>query len=152
MESSRLAGVPGRQVLKETVAFRGHEMVRALHPTTIEVTSEEELTARGDCIIGVGADKGCEQLGNAMKAGIRAAGARIRIRILVGPFQFVVNARGDPGLELTNPHEIVVRRSSFLSDRTLAVRADFAACDIPRPMIRRLTSPKTVGRLEIEVG
>ena len=152
MVPSRLEGVAGGQVLKETVAFRGHEMVRALHPTTIEVTTEEELTARGDCIIGVGADKGCEQLGSATKAGIRTAGARIRVRILVGAMQFVVNARGDPGLELTNPREMVVRRSSFLSGRTLAVGADYAACDIPRPMIRLLTSPETVGRLEIEVG
>jgi len=151
MESS-LTGAAGRQVQRETVAFRGHEMVRAFHPTTIEVTTEEELTARGDCIIGVGADKGCAQLGNAVKTGIRTVGARVRIRIIVGGLQFVVSARGNPGLELTSPHEMVVRRSSFLSDRTVAVHADFAACDIPRPMIRLLTNPQTVGRLEIEVG
>ncbi|HMD79240.1 MAG TPA: DUF371 domain-containing protein [Nitrososphaerales archaeon] len=149
---SRLIPVAGSQVLRETVTFRGHPMVRALHPTTIEVTTDEELTPRGDCIIGVGADKGCEQLGNAVKAAIRRKEARVRIGIMVGDFGLVVNARGDPGLELSNRHEMVVRRSSFLSDRTLALHADLAARDIPRAMIRLLTNPETVGRLEIEVG
>ena len=152
MEATDLSGVAERQVLRETVVFRGHPMVRALHPTTIEVTTEEDLTARGDCIIGVAADKGCEQLGEAARAAIRTAGARVRIKILVGGLQFVVKARGDPGLQLSDRHEMVVRRSSFLSERTLAVHADFAARDIPRPMIRMLTHPETVGRLEIEVG
>jgi hypothetical protein len=152
VEATNLTGTVGSQVLKETVMFRGHPMVRALHPTTIEVTTEEDLTARGDCIIGVGADKGCEQLGGPMKAAIRKSGTRIRIKILVGGLQFVVRARGDPGLQLSDRHEMVVRRSSFLSERTLALHADFAACDIPRPMIRLLTRPETVGRLEIGVG
>jgi hypothetical protein len=144
--------VDGRQALSETVLFRGHPMVRAFHPTTIEVTTEHHLTARGDCIIGVDADKGCEQLGGPLKAAIRTAGKKIRIKILVGGLQFVVNAMGDPGLQLSNRHEMVVRRSSFLSDRTLAVHSDYAACDIPRPIIKMLTRPETVGRLEIEVG
>ena len=65
---------------------------------------------------------------------------------------FVVNARGDPGLTLTDDHEMVIRRSSFLSDRTLALHADFAACDIPRPMVKLLTDPRAVGRLELEVS
>jgi hypothetical protein len=152
MEAANLTSVEGSHVLKETVTFRGHPMVRALHPTTIEVTTEEHLTARGDCIIGVGADKGCEQLSGDVKGAIRNAATRIRIRIIAGGLQFVVRARGDPGLELSNPHEMVVRRSAFLSERTLAVHADFAARDIPRPLIRMLARPETVGRLEIEVG
>ena len=144
--------VAGRQVFRESVTFRGHPMVRALHPTTIEVTTEDELTARGDCIIGVGADKGCEQLAGPLKTAIRRAGARVRIGVFVEGNHFVVNARGDPGLTLTDDHEMVIRRSSFLSDRTLALHADFAACDIPRPMVKLLTDPRAVGRLELEVS
>lgn len=150
--SPHLDAAPGSQAIRETVMFRGHSMVRALHPTTIEVTTEEELTPRGDCIIGVGANKGCEQLSEAMKAAIKTRGAKVSIRVLVGGMQFVVRARGDPGLELTNRYEMVIRKSPFLSDRTLAVHADSAARDIPRPMIRLLTYPKTTARLEIEVG
>lgn len=141
-----------RQVARDTVTFRGHPMVRAEHPTTIEVTTEEELTPRGDCIIGVGADKGCRQLGDELKAAIRMKDAKVRIRFVVGGMVHVVRALGDPGLGLSNPHEMVIRRSSFLSDRTLALHADAAAREIPRTMIRMLMNPNTTGRMEIEVG
>jgi len=47
---------------------------------------------------------------------------------------------------------MVIRKSDFISDRTLAVRADAAARDLPRGMVRALKDPRTVGRLEIEVG
>jgi uncharacterized protein len=146
------ARAAGKKSARDSVTFRGHPMVSAWHPTTIEVTTEEELTPRGDCIIGVGADKGCNQLSEELKAAIRTKDSRVRIRLLVGGMEHVVNARGDPGLELSNPHEMVIRKSSFLSDRTVALRANAAARDIPRPMVRMLLDPKTAGRLEIEVG
>lgn len=142
--------IRGGQLQKETVSFRGHPMVRSLHPTTIEVTTDDHLTARGDCIIGVGAAKGCAQLANSMKVKLRTRGGPVRVRIVVGEIEYVVNAEGDPGLELSNTRDIVIRKSSFLSDRTLAVHADSAAIDLPRPMVRMLTSPLTRGRLEIE--
>jgi hypothetical protein len=134
----------------ERIAFRGHPMVSALHPTTIEITTEEHLTANGDCIVGVGAEKGCAQLQQAVKAAIKRGSTTVRLRISVGPDSFVVMASGDPRLTLTHPHEIVVRKSEFISDRTIAVRASAAAKDIPRPMVARLRDPRTVGFFEVE--
>jgi len=136
----------------ERILFRGHPMVSAMHPTTIEVTVEDHLTERGDCIVGVGAGKGCAQLGEGIKAGIRRASSTVLLRLLVGSESFEVKARGDPRLTLSHPHEIVVRRSDFVSDRTIAVRADAAARDIPRSMVAKLRNPATVGFLEIEVS
>ncbi len=138
--------------LVEVVDFRGHPSVRAAHPTTIEVTTEDHLTENGDCIIGVAASKGCSQLDSRVREGIRMKDSRVTFRIFVGDLVFRVNARGDPRLELTHPHDMVIRRSEFISDRTLAVHADSAARDIPRGMIRLLRDPAAVGRLEIEVG
>ena len=152
MEKERFSEAAGSQLMRETVTFRGHPMVSAMHPTTIEVTMDEDLTPRGDCIIGVGADKGCAQLGDGLKAALRERAALVRIRVLVGGLQHVVRARGDPGLELSNPHEIVIRKSSFISDRTLAIHADGAARDLPRQIVRMLTNPAVSGRIEIEVG
>jgi hypothetical protein len=142
----------GRGFVKETVVFRGHPMVRSLHPTTIEVTTETHLTESGDCIIGVGASKGCAGLGEEVKEGLKRKDSQVRIRILVGDREFRVRARGDPRLELTHPHDMVIRRSDFISDRTLAVHADAAARNIPRDMIRLLRDPAVTGRLEIEVA
>jgi len=127
-------------------------MVSALHPTTIEITTEESLTVRGDCIVGVRASKGCAQIGEAVKSRIRSPSSTVLLRFIVGPETFEVRAEGDPRLTLSHPHEIVVRKSEFVSDRTIAVRADAAAKDIPRRMVARLQDPGTLGYLEVEVG
>ena len=142
---------PSKKVM-ETISFRGHPMVRAVHPTTIEITTEGDLTENGDCIIGVRADKGCAQLEERVKEGLRRKGSPVTIRIVVGDSFFQVNASGDPRLDLSHPHDMVIRKSDFISDRTLAVRADAAARNLPRGMVRALKDPGTVGRLEIEVG
>jgi len=140
------------RVVKEAIAFRGHPMVRSLHPTTIEVTTESHLTEKGDCIVGVGATKGCLQLSEEVKEGLRRKDSQVTIRIVAADHEFQVNARGDPRLELSHPHDMVIRRSDFVSDRTLALHADAAARDIPREMVRLLRDPATTGRLEIEVA
>ncbi|MDG6990804.1 MAG: DUF371 domain-containing protein [Nitrososphaerota archaeon] len=134
------------------VTFRGHAQVRSMHPTTIELTTEEDLTENGDCIIGVGASKGCAGLDGRVKEMLRRSGSKVTIRLIVGGESFEVRARGDPRLELSDPHDMVVRRSDFVSDRTLALGADAAARNIPRRMVSLLKDPGTTGRLEIEVA
>jgi hypothetical protein len=144
--------VSGREALVESVTFSGHPSVRSLHPTTIEVTTDEFLTENGDCIIGVGASKGCASLDGRVKEGLRQKGSAVTLRLIVGALSFVVSASGDPRLELSHEHDIVIRRSDFTSDRTLAILADASAKDIPREMVNLLRNPKTTGRLEIGVG
>ncbi len=140
------------RVVKEAIGFRGHPMVRSLHLTTIEVTTESHLTEKGDCIIGVGATKGCLQLSEEVKEGLRRKDSLVTIRIVAADHEFQVNARGDPRLELSHLHDMVIRRSDFVSDRTLALHADAAARDLPREIVRLLRDPTTTGRLEIEVA
>ena len=141
-----------REQWSDRIPFRGHRLVTALHPTTIEITTEDHLTERGDCIIGVAAEKGCAQLAEGVKAGIRRPSAKVLLRFVVGADTFDVEAQGDPRLTLAHPHEIVVRRSDYISDRTIAVRADAAAKDVPRRMIAALRRPATVGFLEVSVS
>jgi len=140
-----------RQAVKDTVRFRGHPSVRSAHPTTIEVTTEDHLTEKGDCIIGVGASKGCAQLDTRVKEELRREGSKVSIRIRAGGLCYQVRASGDPRLVLSDPRDMVIRRSDFISDRTVAVHADAASKDIPREMVRILKDPSTVGTLEIEV-
>jgi uncharacterized protein len=134
------------------VTFRGHPMVRSLHPTTIEVTTDEHLTVNGDCILGVAADKGCAGLSEAVREALKVDGAPVTIKLVAGSLSFSVRASGDARLELTHPADMVLRKSDFISDRTLAVRADAAAKDLPRNLVDALKDPRTVGYLEIEVG
>jgi hypothetical protein len=151
MRTSGGGALPGQKVV-ESILFRGHPMVRSTHPTTIEITTEEYLTENGDCIIGVGAAKGCAQLDQRLREGLRKMNSPVSIRILVGDQTFQVNARGDPRLALSHPHDMVIRKSDFISERTLAVHADAAARNLPRGMVHLLKDPRTIGRLDIEVG
>ncbi|HXW94770.1 MAG TPA: DUF371 domain-containing protein [Nitrososphaerales archaeon] len=136
---------------KAVVTFRGHPMIRSTHPNTIEVTTDGHLTPRGDCIVGVSASTGCAQLDPQLKEGLRRKGSRVTIRLRVGMNTFEVKAEGDPRLELSHPCDIVIRKSDYVSDRTLAVHADAAAKDVPREIVTKLREPGTVGMLEIEV-
>ena len=140
------------RVAKESVEFKGHPKVRSAHPTTIEITTDDHLTDNGDCIIGIGASKGCAQLDGMVKDGLRRIGSKVTIRILVGNYSYTVTATGDPRLGLSHPHDMVVRKSDFISDRTLAIRAGSASRDIPREIVYLLKNPATVGRFEIEVA
>lgn len=137
--------------LSEEVKFFGHPMVRSLHRTTIEITKDSHLTWDGDCIIGVRADKGPSDLAQDLKEAIRRTGSMVRLTIEVPPEKFQVNARGSDLLTLQDPHEMVIRRSDFISDRTLAVGADKSARDVPRTMVEKLRSSDCAGRLTIEV-
>lgn len=135
----------------DEVEFWGHSMVRSLHRNTIEVTRDPDLTPRGDCIIGVRADKGLTELSSDLKDLISSDGSRMLITIEVPPDTFVVRATGGSSLTLENPHEMVIRKSTFVSPRTLALNADAAAKDLPRKMVESLRNPETRGLLRIEV-
>ena len=135
----------------DRVKFHGHPMVTALHPTTLEITTETYLTKNGDCIVGVAADRACAQLDAGVRDWIRNGSSQIKFRIIVGSERFTIRARGDSRLTLSNFHEMVIRKSDFVSDRTVGVGADSAALDLPRLMVARLKRPETVACLEIEV-
>ena len=62
---------------------------------------------------------------------------------------FTVEGRGAKGLTFSHPREIVVRKSGYVSDRTLMVRADRAAVDIPREMVKLLQDPNQQVRISI---
>lgn len=132
------------------IPFYGHQNVRALHPRTIEITTEPDLTVQGDCIIGVSASCGCKEIPQKIKKKLKTD-SKITITIQVNEKSFTVTGKGHPDLRLENPHDIVIRKSNFLCPRTLAVGCDLASDDIPRYMIKQLQNPKTKGLFVIEV-
>jgi len=142
---------PEEVCVAEEIAFVGHAMVRATHERTIEITTEDYLTPSGDCIIGVGASKGIAQLSPSVKRALRSDDARVRFTIVApgGEFSFV--ARGSKDLSFESPTDMVIRRSSFVCGRTLAIRAESSAIEIPRGLVGTLKSPKAAGILRIEV-
>lgn len=124
--------------MAHTLRFHGHPNIRSTHRTTTEITTEPHLSVRGDCIVGVTADSGCASLPDTIKKGLRNPDSSVRISIMVGDARFDITGRGDARLTLTHPHDIVIRKSTFVCSRTLAVCCDMASADMPRSMVRDL--------------
>jgi len=135
----------------EEVAFFGHAMVKGTHEKTMEITTEGHLTPRGDCIIGVGASKGIAGLSPSVKRALKSDTARVRFTIVAPGGEYSFLARGSAGLSFENPTDMVIRRSTFVCGRTLAIRAESSASEIPRGLLGTLKSPAAAGLLRIEV-
>lgn len=133
------------------IEFSGHPNVRSNHQKSIEITRDASLTPGGDCIVGVGAALGCAGLPDGLKARIRTLGARVTCTITVGGYEFVVRGEGHPDLPLEDENDIVIRKSSHVCPRTLAIRCDKASDVIPREMVAMLRDPGIRARFSITV-
>ncbi|RLE99074.1 MAG: DUF371 domain-containing protein [Thermoprotei archaeon] len=122
----------------EVVRARGHPLIRAAHRSTFEVTREPSLTPRGDCIIGIAADKAPAQFSQRFKELASSEGALILIVLRAGGVTEVVRARGDSRLRLSSLTSMVVRRSRYVDDRTVAVESDKAAAHLDRRLVELL--------------
>ena len=65
----------------------------------------------------------------------------------VDGIQDTIFARLNP--TFSNSREIVVRKTDFVSDRTLGVRCDKAAFDLKSEIIEKLKNPETILGVEI---
>ncbi|MEM3016931.1 MAG: DUF371 domain-containing protein [Candidatus Nitrosocaldus sp.] len=133
-----------------TITFYGHRNVRALHRSTIEVTKDEHLTLRGDCIVGVKADKACRDLNALIGDRVRQDDREIRFTILVKGMEWRFTAKGCRMLTLEDDRSIVIRKSTYICPRTLAIMSSASAIDMPREMVRMLMDESTRGVLMIE--
>jgi len=125
----------------ELISARGHRNVQSTNKTTLEITKENHLTKRGDCIIAVGATKGAADLNRRFKAVARSRGARLTIKIEADGEEETVKAWGSPKLLFTHLTDLVVRKSDYVCGRTLAIKADKAACDLSRKLVEKLRNP-----------
>ncbi len=137
--------------VKESITAHGHENVVSTNKTTFEITREEHLTKRGNCIIAVGASKATADLNPKFKQAAQNENALVTITLEVGGEVETIGARGNPRLSLTHPTDLVVRKSDYACGRTLAVRADKAAKDLPRRLVAKLQNPKQQIKIELTV-
>ena len=137
--------------IREVIFARGHENVLAAHKTTFEITKEALLSEKGDCIIAVSADKALADLSFKFKDWLKRENAKISILIEADNLKEAVNAFGSPKLILSHPTDMVVRKSSYVCDRTLAVKADKAACDLSRKLVEKLRNPEQKVKITLTV-
>jgi hypothetical protein len=137
--------------LRETFTARGHPNIMPTHRTTIMITRDEELTPRGDCIVAVKAEKGLVDLNPRLKEAMKRTDSKIRLVITAGDQAFEVAGNGATGLILSHPADIVARKSQYICDRTLMIRADKAACDMCEAMISLLKDADVLVNVTISV-
>ena len=113
----------------------GHENTTARHKTTLEFTKEEHLGLEGDCIVGVKADFSLPQLKEFIK-NLHSKKITIIIKTIKNEIIEKINAEINPNFD--DDKEMVIRKTDFISGRTLAIKADKAAFGLNRDLIEFL--------------
>ena len=137
--------------IRETILAFGHANVLAVHPSTLMFTKDQHLSKTGDCIVAVAADKAVADLNPTFKEALRAPNARLTIIIEADGLKTQINAKGSPKLILTNPTDVVIRKSDYISDRTLAIDSDISSVDLPRALVEKLRDTKQKINIELIV-
>jgi len=136
--------------MKEELLAYGHPNILSNHKTTIEITKDDNLTKNGNCIIGIKANKACFDINKNIK-NLLKEGKYIKIIFSVNNLKDEIVARGSQNLILENKKDIVIRKSNFIDDRTLAINADKAACDIKRNLIESLKNKNNKIKIELKI-
>ena len=127
----------------------GHPNILGTHKTTLEFTKDEELTMRGDCIVGVKADFELEKLKELIK---KPGNKKITITMQTSSkypkIKETVFAELNPGFN--NDKELVIRKTDFVSERTIAISSNKAASDLNRDLIKFLKEKKNKIRVIIK--
>ncbi|HIK00668.1 TPA: DUF371 domain-containing protein [archaeon] len=129
-------------MVKETIIARGHPNVLGIHRTTIEITKESHLTHKGDCIIGVNADKACSDLSDDLKKELKKE-KKFEIILRAGDSEERITGFGSPNLLLSHRDDIILRKSSYIDARTLLIKCDKACSDLNRGFVNKLKDPNT---------
>jgi hypothetical protein len=137
--------------IREVIFAQGHKNILATHKTTLEFTKDQHLSKKGDCIVAVAADKAFADLSAEFKEKLRNTHEKLIIIIEAGEIFEQVNAQGSPQLILAHPTDMVIRKSDYVCSRTLAVRANKAACDLSRDLAEKLKNPKQKVKITLVV-
>lgn len=129
----------------DVVWARGHSKVTARHRSTLEVTTDDYVTERGDCIIACCADKAAADLNESFKRLITSSDYSLVIMVIVAGSEIdVVTGLGVKGLRLRDGRRIIARRSAYIDDATLMILANKAAGDLSRSLINRVKANEPV--------
>jgi len=130
------------------IQAKGHRNITSRHRTTLEITKDDELGPKGDCIVAVSADKGFIDLTEDQRNELR--NSRILVTFQCNGLSWSVEGVGSKGLEMGNPTEMVIRKSRYECPRTLMIRSDKASIDMPRDMVSCLKEPSNNIKVIIE--
>jgi len=133
------------------ISFKGygHKNIKATHKSTLEFTKENYVTEKGDCIIAIKTDCAATDLPKRLKNILKDDNTRIIIKLKAGRLNDTIYAYGSKKLSLKSNISIVIRKSNYIDDRTIAIRSNKAAKDIDRRIIKYLKNPHNIITIEI---
>jgi hypothetical protein len=133
------------------VSFRayGHENITGRHKTTLEITSEDFLTRRGTCIVGIRATQTLSMFDSSIKKLAGLETTKIILVLQTGEMIEQITGTGGPRLTYTDPVSMVARTSSYQCGRTLMINADKAASDLSDKFVSRLRDENAVLKCEL---
>lgn len=138
--------------MEEYILGYGHKNILAVHPTTIMITKDEHLSQTGDCIVVVAANKTLKTLSSKFIDSLRKSDSKVTIVFEIDNLKEQVTAFGSPKLTLTHPTDMVIRKSNFICNRTLAIHADRSANDFSRAFVNKLKDQKQKIKITLIVG
>lgn len=122
----------------------GHKNVISLHKSTFEITTDKDLTLKGDCIIGLNSDVTLNDFPAELKKEIQKDGSKIELILETENNNDVITGFGSSKLTLNHPSDMVCRKSDFTCSRTLMIKADKAARDLNVDLINDLKEGATL--------
>jgi uncharacterized protein len=108
----------------------GHENTLATHATTLEFTTEDFLTRRGDCILGINADFKSPKI------------ETVKVKVTISGHGLSDSLVGYYNPLFTDKKCMVIRTSRFLDGRTIITGSNKAAKDIDRRIVEKMKSPQ----------
>ncbi|MAH33332.1 hypothetical protein CL615_02990 [archaeon] len=128
----------------------GHENVISRHKTTLEFTKGKNLTLNGDCIVGVNADFDL----HSIKKFIASVKSNKKIKITIKNnekgLKEEIKAKINPDFD--SDREMVIRKSDFISKRTLAINADKSAFELNKKLIEFLKGKENKVVVTLRMG
>lgn len=125
----------------------GHPNILATHKTTLEFTKEKELSLKGNCIVGIASDFELSEIKNFIK---NCKNKKMKITIEAPNKKINDTIEAEINSDFNSGNEIVIRKTEFISERTLAIKSDKAAFELKRELIEFLKEKKNKIRIIVE--
>ena len=127
----------------------GHPNIKATHKTTLEFTRENDVSLKGNCIIGVNADFELTKLKKFIKKS-DSKNIIINLEATLKKKKIQENIVAELNSDFNSDKEIVIRKTDFISDRTFAIKSNKAAFNLRRDLIGYLSNKKNKIRVTVK--
>ncbi len=128
--------------MRYSFSATGHKNILATHKTTLEFTKDSHLTEKGDCIVAVNSNFNLNKIKKFLN------NKKINITIETNKIKDTITATPNPSFN--DKKEIVIRKTDFISKRTLAINADKSASELKKDLIEQFKNKNAKIKITIE--